>query len=218
MTPGSVLLGNAGQSFSCGHEHGTGDRCLSFSYTPAFFERIAADAGATQTAFRALRLPPIRARCRRWPREAGRHTAGINRLTCEELCLKVAARAVQLDHDAPLRAGADPSSVARVTRVVRMMESQPDDSHDLASLARTAKLSPYHFLRMFEAVTGTTPHQYILRIRLRRAAILLAAEPARILDIALDSGFGDVSNFNRAFRTEFGVSPRVYCRLQDGRG
>jgi len=38
----------------------------------------------------------------------------------------------------------------------------------------------------------------------------LAAESTRILDIALDCGFGDVSNFNRAFRTEFGVSPRVF--------
>ena len=43
----------------------------------------------------------------------------------------------------------------------------------------------------------------------------LAEEPARILDIALDCGFGDVSNFNRAFRAEFGVTPRAY-RL--GRG
>jgi AraC family transcriptional regulator len=38
----------------------------------------------------------------------------------------------------------------------------------------------------------------------------LATEPARILDVALDAGFGDVSNFNRAFRAEFGVSPRFY--------
>jgi AraC-like DNA-binding protein len=48
-------------------------------------------------------------------------------------------------------------------------------------------------------------------MRLREAATrLAAAEPVKILDIALDSGFGDVSNFNRAFRTEFGVSPRGF--------
>jgi AraC-like DNA-binding protein len=40
----------------------------------------------------------------------------------------------------------------------------------------------------------------------------LAAEPGKVIDIALDCGFGDVSNFNRAFRTEFGVSPRVFRR------
>ena len=42
------------------------------------------------------------------------------------------------------------------------------------------------------------------------AALRLVAEPAKVLEIALDCGFGDVSNFNRAFRAEFGVSPRVY--------
>jgi len=55
-----------------------------------------------------------------------------------------------------------------------------------------------------------TPHQYVLRARLREAAMRLAVEHARVIDIALDCGFGDVSNFNRAFRAEFGVSPRVY--------
>jgi AraC family transcriptional regulator len=51
-----------------------------------------------------------------------------------------------------------------------------------------------------------------MRMRLRRAASRLLAEPAKILDIVLDNGFGDVSNFNRAFRTEFGMSPRAYRR------
>jgi AraC family transcriptional regulator len=53
---------------------------------------------------------------------------------------------------------------------------------------------------------------------LREAAIRLvsADSHARILDIALDSGFGDVSNFNRAFRAEFGATPRVY-RFEAGR-
>ena len=80
----------------------------------------------------------------------------------------------------------------------------------LGSLAREAGLSPYHFLRTFQRLTGVTPHQYVLRARLREAAMRLAVEHARVIDIALDCGFGDVSNFNRAFRAEFGVSPRVY--------
>jgi AraC family transcriptional regulator len=48
---------------------------------------------------------------------------------------------------------------------------------------------------------------------LREAATALVVAPAKIVDVALASGFGDVSNFNRAFRTEFGVSPRKYRRM-----
>lgn len=93
-----------------------------------------------------------------------------------------------------------------------MIERHPDAELTLALLAREARLSTYHFLRTFERMTGLTPHQYIRRARLREAAIRLATETTRILDIALDCGFGDVSNFNHAFRAEFKASPREYRR------
>jgi AraC-like DNA-binding protein len=93
-----------------------------------------------------------------------------------------------------------------------MIECHPDGTLTLASLAREAGLSPYHFLRIFKRLTGATPHQYVLRARLRKGAMRVAAEGAKVVDIALDCGFGDVSNFNHAFRAEFGVSPRVYRR------
>ena len=62
MTPGSLLLGNARQSFEVGHEHAAGDRCLSFQFAPEYFERIASDAGVRkgERGFRVLRLPPLR--------------------------------------------------------------------------------------------------------------------------------------------------------------
>src|SRR5262245_51215561 len=67
---------------------------------------------------------------------------------------------------------------------VRMVERQLDGELTLVDLARTAKLSPFHFLRTFEDLTGVTPHQFVMRTRLRRAAMRLVMEPARILDIA----------------------------------
>ena len=99
---------------------------------------------------------------------------------------------------------------ARVSRALRIIERTPNEELSVGRLAEEAGLSPYHFLRTFEAVAGVTPHQYILRTRLREAAIRIATSAAKILDVALDTGFGDVSNFNRAFRGEFGVSPRAY--------
>jgi AraC family transcriptional regulator len=210
MTPGSLLLGNAGDGFTCGHEHGTGDRCLSFSYAPELFERLAYDAVGSGRRFQVTRLPPIRALAPLAAKAATLLT-GADGATVEELSIQVAARAMQIERGVgPRRTAAAPSSLARVTRVVRMVENDADIPQDLSSLAQIARLSAYHFLRTFEGVTGVTPHQYLLRLRLRRAAIRLRSESARISDIALDCGFGDISNFNRTFRAEFGVSPRTY--------
>lgn len=218
MTPGSLLLGNAGQCFECGHEHGAGDRCLAFHYAPDYFERLAADAGArgAKPDFRRLRLPPLRALSPLVARACA-GLAGDVEVPWEELGVELAVRTVQLVGGPSLGANGAPSAatVARVTRIVRTIERHPDAGLTLGRLARQADLSPFHFLRTFERLTGVTPHQYVLRARLREAAVRLAAEPAKVLDIALDCGFGDVSNFNRAFRAEFGVSPRAY-RLQMG--
>ena len=96
-----------------------------------------------------------------------------------------------------------PSAVARITLTVRLIEENRGADLTLETLAREARLSRFHFLRMFERVTGVTPHRYARRTR-------LATSKGKVLDIALDCGFGDVSNFNRAFRGEFGVSPRHY--------
>lgn len=223
MTPGSLLLGNYGQSFECGHEHGAGDRCISFGYTPEYFERLAADAGGCRARrkFQVPRLPALRALSPVVARACAGLAGGAgdpsSEIAWEEIALELAARAVQLaDGVTPDSNGMPPSAVARVTRVVRRIERDLDAGISLASLAREAGLSPYHFLRTFERVTGVTPHQYVLRLRLREAAVRLALEPDRVLDVAFDCGFGDVSNFNRTFRAEFGVSPRAYRQALRG--
>ena len=208
MTPGSLMLGSAGQTFECDHEHGTGDRCISFLYSPEFFDRLEASP-----AFHSLRVPPIRTLSPLIAR-ASAALAGAADISWEELGIELAARTAQLDRGL-LRegAGAAPGATARVTRIVRAIEFNPDAPYDLSRLAREARLSPYHFLRTFQSVTGVTPHQYLLRLRLQRAAITLRTEPTKVVDIALESGFGDVSNFNRNFRAEFGVSPRAWRRI-----
>jgi AraC family transcriptional regulator len=216
MAPGSLLLGNAGQFFECGHEHGAGDRCLSFGYAPHYFEILAADAGARRIKpnFPRLRVPPLRQSSSLVARAYAGLAQSIDGATdvpWDELSVQLAAQAVQLAAGSlPHSSDVPPSAEARVTRTVRMIERDLNATLALGDLAREARLSPYHFLRTFERLTGVTPHQYVRRMRLREAAMRLATESARILDIALDCGFGDVSNFNRAFRAQLGVSPRVY--------
>jgi AraC family transcriptional regulator len=233
MTPGSLLLGNAGQYFQCGHEHGVGDRCISFAYDFPYFQDLANEVGVCRAHFCSLRLPPLR----EFSQLASRACACLaeslqaalqNDCTpvvanhgpgslpwytdWEEISLELAPRALEVASQKPSWASS-PAAESRVTRTVRLIESELDYNHTLGSLAREAKLSRYHFLRVFQQLTGLTPHRYILRARLRKAATRLMLEPARrVLDVALDSGFGDISNFNRSFHSEFGISPRSYRR------
>lgn len=219
MTPGSMLLGNDGQCFECGHEHAVGDRCVAFRFAPDVFDRIAADAGVArgERRFRAARLPPVRESAALVAR-AAYGAVEPAAVSWEELAVELAAGAARLASRLTASAGAAPAgAAARVTRSVRAIERQPGARWTLAELAAGAGLGAFHYLRTFRELTGVTPHQFVMRARLREAAMRLAAEDGKVVEIALASGFDDLSNFNRAFRAEFGVAPGVY-RRRGGRG
>ena len=89
---------------------------------------------------------------------------------------------------------------------------------DLEDAAAQAGISPFHFLRLFSAVLGVTPHQYLVRSRLRHAARLLADDGRPVTDVAYDVGFADLSNFVRTFHRAAGVSPRRFRQASRGGG
>jgi AraC family transcriptional regulator len=208
LSAGAMLLGNAGHMYECSHQHGEGDRCLSFQFDPELFERIAHDAGALRAAFAGDRLPPLRELA---PLTARAAIATEKHDSLEEIALQLAGTVIGIAgharRDAPAAPSPDP---ARIARVLRQLESRAEQPHSLIELARTAGLSRYHFLRTFSSVTGVTPHQWLLRARLRDAARRLVTSRAPVTEIALDVGFEDLSNFIRSFRAEFGVSPSRY--------
>lgn len=219
MTPGALMLGNPGQCYECGHEHGRGDRCVAFWYAPGYFEGLAGGTGGRRSriGFRVPRLPALR----RFAPLIARAAAGVSgssEVSWEELGVGLAASAAAVDGGSADAGSVPPNAAARVTRAVRLIERHPDAALTLTGLARDAGLSRYHFLRTFERLTNVTPHQYILRARLREAALRLADAPGKIVDVALDCGFDDVSNFNRAFRAEFGTNPRAYREQHERRG
>ena len=206
LTPGSLLLGDAETCFTCGHQHGEGDRCLSFHFEPAFFEQFAVDAGARKPRFRRNSLPAVRALT---PLVARAVMAVKGSAALEELALDIAVAGLLQSHDYKHRT-VSARDERRVAAVIRHLEDHYHERLALADLARLADLSPFHFLRIFRATAGLTPHQYVLRTRLRAAAVALATTATPVTEIALASGFADLSNFIRSFRAEFAMAPSSY--------
>ncbi|HVM95212.1 MAG TPA: AraC family transcriptional regulator [Candidatus Acidoferrales bacterium] len=208
MSTGALLLGNAGDCFECSHRHGEGDRCLSFQFEPALFERLTEDVRTVRSAFARDRLPPLRMLS---PLTTRAQMALAGQGSFEEIALEIGAAAVRvasgMTPEMPASCSRDSE---RIVAALRQLEASSSEAHPLADLAQAAGLSRYHFLRSFRAVTGVTPHQWLLRARLRNAARRLVTTHDPVTRIALDVGFEDLSNFIRSFRAEFGVSPRAY--------
>jgi AraC family transcriptional regulator len=211
LAPGSLLLGNHGQCFQCGHEHGVGDRCLSFQYEPGFFETLLDGMpGVRRRDFPAAHLPAVpELTALLATAEAARDGGDAEAL--EESALRLAG-AVVTTLGGSRRQGRSPSArdEKRISEALRRLETRIAEPLSLVALAREAAMSPYHFLRVFRHVAGLTPHQYLLRLRLHRAASRLRRTAEPISSIAYDTGFGDLSTFNRRFRRIVGVSPTAY--------
>lgn len=213
MVPGSLLIGRADDEFMCTHEHHLGgDHCLSIQFSAEWMD---ANAGATRR-WSSRAIPPL-------PElmvlgELLRSAAdGAHEIATEEAALLLIARFLNLD--APVTNGQPkPSAGARklAVEIALWVDENAASEITLARMAALADMSPFHFLRVFTQVLGVTPHQYLLRSRLRHAARLLVERDRPITDIAYDVGFADLSNFTRTFHRFAKVSPREFRMASAG--
>jgi AraC-like DNA-binding protein len=81
---------------------------------------------------------------------------------------------------------------------------------DVPALARIAHVSEAHFIREFRATFAETPHRYLQRRRVERAAFLLRETDRSVSEICLDVGFASLGTFSRTFRAILGESPTAY--------
>ncbi|HVT34192.1 MAG TPA: AraC family transcriptional regulator, partial [Nevskiaceae bacterium] len=215
LVAGSMLIGHRGDEFSCTHDHHVcGDECLSFHLSAEFADSLGGDAHT----WRAGGLPPLPELMvlGELAQAAATQRSGLG---VDEAGMLIAARFVELASGASrprTQAQAQARDRRRAVEAALWLDEHAHEERDLDGVAAQAGLSPFHFLRLFGKVLGVTPHQYLLRARLRRAARLLAEEERAVTDIALDVGFADLSNFVRTFHRAAGVSPREFRRAARG--
>jgi AraC family transcriptional regulator len=97
--------------------------------------------------------------------------------------------------------------ISRINTVIHYISEHLNENLSLEQLARVACFSQYHFHRLFSSIMNETPADFVLRLRLEKAANILAQDrPQSITEIAYNSGFSSPSVFSRAFIKHFGVS------------
>ncbi len=214
LVAGSVLVGRAGDDYVCSHDHVCGDECLSLQLTPELVETIGGDHDAIWSVGALPPMPELMVLAEL----ADAAAAQRSEIAADEAGLMMAARFVQVAGGVgDKRPAINPArDRRRAVEAALWLEQHAHQAIDLDAVSQQAGLSPFHFLRLFARVLGVTPHQYLVRCRLRHAARLLA-DPARsVTDVAFDVGFADLSNFVRTFRRAAGVSPRAFRKAATG--
>ncbi len=213
LVAGSILVGRPGDEYMCTHDHHTGgDACLSFQLAPTVLETI----GDQTEVWRIGCVPPL-PELMVLGELAQAAAEGRSDVGLDEVSMLFSARFVEVvSGQQRTRAEARMRDRRRAVEAALWMDAHSRDPIDLEGAAREFGLSPFHFLRVFAGALGVTPHQYLVRSRLRHATRLLADGARSISDIALDVGFGDLSNFVRTFRRAAGISPRSFRRLAKG--
>src|SRR5215468_328177 len=215
LHPGAFLFGNSGTCYECGHDHSIGDRCIAFHFEPAYFAEVAASvAGSGRFRFPVPRLPAM-PKLLPWLARIESRTALADRLAIEEAIPQLMEAVIgTVSVTPPPAICVSARDERRISDVLRYIELRAGDALDLDRLAGVAIMSKYHFLRTFRQIVGMTPYQFLLGVRMRRAAVRLATSSEPVATIVFESGFGDLSTFNGRFRDMFGMNPTVYRRRE----
>jgi AraC family transcriptional regulator of arabinose operon len=134
-------------------------------------------------------------------------------LYASQILAHLLGRMIQLRHGAPTPTK---TAVERIRASIAHMKQHLTEPLAINRLAELACLSQSHYSAQFRAITGYAPKNYLVRLRVHRAAQLLDTTDLDIKTIARDSGFTDPFYFSRAFRQIHDVAPREYRQRKHG--
>jgi AraC-like DNA-binding protein len=103
-------------------------------------------------------------------------------------------------------------SFRRLCRARDLLRQLREPSPCIEALAREVQISPFHFIRQFEAVFGATPHQFRIQWRVELAKHLLAMGRHSVTDVCMEVGFSSLGSFSALFTSRVGETPSAYRR------
>ena len=196
---------------------GCGGFVVNFSFSPAFFQAMAKEMGLFEVISKS-----------NWHHffAIDQRTEALCRLLMEEtedqcphgpLYFEPLARALALRVLGTVKKRERKTAVPPgIKRAVERLEKDFAEDLSLSGLASLAKMSRSHFALMFRQLTGHTPHQYLLLVRLNHARKLIGQRnpSLSLAEIAATTGFCDQAHLNRHFRRFFGTTPAAFRSQQ----
>jgi AraC-like DNA-binding protein len=105
-----------------------------------------------------------------------------------------------------------PQTYRSLTDAREFMRHAYERPINLPDISAQANLSPYHFLRVHKLAYGETPHEYLTRLRIERAKVLLARGSHNVTEACFEVGFSSLGSFSTLFNQRVGLSPSEYRR------
>ena len=93
------------------------------------------------------------------------------------------------------------------------MQTHLAEPLDLDALAQIAAISKFHLVRVFDEITGTTPHHFLSCLRIQRAKEMLLKSDAAITEVCMEVGYNSLGTFSRTFTELVGVPPQEFRAL-----
>ena len=203
-----MVAGPGGTEYECGHPYGVDDRNLCLIFPPG--------VSPPSPAF-----VPVSGRIAALRRDLRRHLSARREHAGQDAATAGADAADELDAigwslmqaagspDAPAAPGARDRRLAGQLRELLDREFANPEL-DAVSAGAAIGLGRTRMIHVFRAVTGTTPHRYLVERRVARAAEMLATGDVPVTDVCFASGFGSVARFQAAFKRAWGVPPSQY--------
>jgi AraC family transcriptional regulator len=215
LSPGDIKLFSEGPIGAC--KTFTDNTMILCALDPRLVAEVGDDLGAPSTVeFRPipnLRDDSLQGIVKLLAAEANSQGAS-GKLYADHLAHALALRFRQLSGGVrdpkPSQSGKMPPRILQ--RVLDRMRADLATNLDLHTIAAESGYSRTHFLRIFRASTGYSPHQWLTHLRIEEAKTLLQKASNSLIDVALDCGFSSHGHFSNTFRRIVGVAPREYRR------
>lgn len=213
---GCVLITKPGYERTVTHTHTVPDECTIFDFKNDFYTRLLAQYGHTKFMrdgdchstlvrtnteteflhFLVLQLVQSRSGSK----------LQVDNLVME-IIHKVLGAVTDYTPDPQINERLKRNHLTTIERAKEYITANFTNDISLLELAGHCFVSPFHFSRVFKTFTGSSPHQFLLAIRLQHAAMLLRTTAIPVADIAFSSGFNSIEYFNAAFRRKYHEPP-----------